>query len=172
MKYFLFGLTIFLLLLLQGGIINHLGLGAVGQILVVFTTIVVLMGQINEAWFTVLFSGLMLDFMSGTVDGTMVLCMLAVFFGTYVFVTKFISRELNQLTLIISIVGSTVVYSLALVIVNLLFSKLNIDQRLDYDFILGRKLLFDLITNLIFAYPILSLFNQLQRFKIKIAKTT
>lgn len=171
MKYFFLGLIIFLLQVLQGGFINQLGLGPVGQILVVFVTVMVMWGEPNEVWFCVLFSGLLLDFLSGLVDGTHMIAMLGIYGLASWFVIKFISRELNRFTLLIAVLGSTIIYSITIVLVNLLLSRLHIDQRLDYTFILGKKLGIDIIANLLLAYPVLSLYGLMKKYQVKFLKT-
>lgn len=168
MKYLLLIVAIFLLLVLQAGLVNQFIVG--GDLLLIFAVVSLILHYDRDSWFIFIVSGLLMDFTSGTIDGSMIICMLAVFAGIYVFLNKFVTREPNRLVLFSSVGFATVIFSMVLVLVNKFFVLIGIDRPLDYQYILGKKLLIDILVNAALCYPVLVYVGGLKKIQKKFFK--
>ena len=170
MRYLTLLVAIFFLLVLQAGVLAEFGLSNLGNLVLLFVVISIMSGDLKEGLFVALLAGIMLDFISGTVDGTLILVLITIFGFTRVFITKFIPKESSPIVLLSSIALNTVLFALSFLIINKFFTLIKIDSAADWKFVLGMKLVWDLLINLIFAYPIFWFYNLLSG-KFKFTKT-
>src|SRR5581483_6329931 len=112
MKYVLYIAALLVLIILQSGLIGHLGLGEVGNLLMIFVVIAVILLETKEGLILALAAGFMLDLVSGSRDGTLMICMLAVLGVSHFYVYKLVPKEPNQLLLISCVLVNTIVFAL------------------------------------------------------------
>jgi hypothetical protein len=163
MRYAALFLTLFLLLTIQGGLISHLGFGAAGNIILLFLTVSVILSDFEEILFVCLVGGLMMDLVSASRAGIIVVCFLAVFGSIYLFIKKIVPRDPNRYILYICVIISTVVFTLVFVLCNISLSFLHLESALDWKFMLGKKLILDLIVNIILVYPIFLMYEFIRK---------
>jgi hypothetical protein len=154
MKYFLYIVGILVLLVFQAGVLVPIGIRDAGNLVLVFTILAVIHEEFTFSLIAALITGLVLDFVSGTIDGTMIICTLAVLGFTNLLIYRFIPKEQTWLILLIIISANTILFSLVLVAFGNIFAKLNLNSALDISYLLVSKLAMDLLINLVFTYPI------------------
>ena len=163
MKYVILFLSLLVLQVLQAGFLDQLGLGPVGNLLLLFITVSVILESLAFGLFLALVSGLMLDFTSGTLDGTLLTAMLLAWVVTYLFIHKTVAGEPNRLILFSAVIFSTLVFALTTAGVNRVMGYFGIDGFLDIEFLLGRKLIADLAANILLSYPVYLYFLGVKR---------
>ena len=99
-------------------------------------------------------SGVLLDLISGSRDGTITLSMLVIFLLLYWILHSVVSREPNQLTLLVSVAGATCAYFL-------LYLVFNGVSGLEY--FLGAQMLLTIILNVVFTYPVLQYYLMIEK---------
>ncbi|MBX4205531.1 MAG: rod shape-determining protein MreD [Candidatus Doudnabacteria bacterium] len=166
MRYLIIIFVLFALLVLQTGVLGNLGLGKAGSLPLLYVLITVMLAKFRQGLFTALAAGVMLDLASATRAGTITVAMLAVLGLVYFVINKVITRELNRFILVVCIILGTIAFSVSVVLFNRVLNLVNLGIMLDWRFILGRKLILDLTVNLIFAYPILLLYEFIRRQKL------
>ncbi len=162
MRYLISASALFLLLVIQNAVFGSFHLAS-GNLLLLFLVVTILSSDLGLSLFVAVCGGLFLDFASGTVDGTMLLCMLAVSGFTYVFIHRFVPKEHSGLILTALVVLNTIVFTAVFIATNRVFAAMNLDSAVDWKYFLGSKLLKDLAVNLIFFYPIYWLYSVLVR---------
>jgi hypothetical protein len=162
-RYGLYILVLFLLLVIQAGLVAELGLGMVGNLLLLFTIVAVVLTDVEESLAIALLSGFMLDLVSGPRDGTFMICFVACFGFTYFFIYKFVPREPDRIILFSCIVLNTILFAICFVVVNKLFVLIHLDTAFDWHHVLGKKLLLDLGMNTILAYPVYLVYLLVQK---------
>lgn len=165
MKHVIATLSLFLLLVVQTGILAQLGLGAVGNLMLLFTLMAVVSSDVQEGLITAIIAGVMLDLASGSRDGTLLICFLACFGFTYAYIYKFVPRDTNRLILLSCVAINTVLFAIVFVFVNKFLVVLGLDTLVDWKFVLGKKLIIDLVINVIFAYPIFVYFSYIKKLE-------
>jgi len=154
-------IALFLLLLIQGGILLPLHIGPISLILVI-VAIAVILSDFNQGLVITLIGGLLLDFVSGSPDGLVSIALLAVFLIMHVVLNEILSREPNSYILAASVAASTVLYFIVFLVVDRLFGFLSLTQRPDIGYMLSVQLPLSLMWNLIFAYPIYKFYSLTQ----------
>lgn len=168
MKYFLYIAALLALLVLQSGLVGHLGFGTVGNLPLIFVVLAVTLLETRESLVLALICGLMLDFVSGSRDGTMMICMLAVFGFSYFYMYKLVPREPNLPILFSCVLFNSIVFAFVFVLANRLLSELRLDTAVDVGYLLGKKLLSDAAANLVFAYPVYAFLNLTLKLNVKL----
>lgn len=169
MKYIIWFISIFLLLVFQAGVLVPLHLAPVNLILVLVVT-AVLLADFNLAIGLTLAGGLMLDFISGVPDGLVTMSLLLVFLFLYFVVNYVLSREASQLVLFTSVAVGTASYYLFFLAFDQIFGIFHLNAIFSVNYLLTVELPATLLFNLIFTYPIYLYFLQTQKFALKITK--
>lgn len=154
MRPLIWFLSLFLLLVIQAGILVPLHLAPVNLILVMII-VAVLLASFNLGLGLALTGGLLLDFISGTPDGLTILSLLVVFLLSYFIVNSVLSRESSQIILFTSVAAATIAYFLLYILFSKLFGIFGLTSNLSVNFLLTRQLPFTLLFNLLFTYPVL-----------------
>ncbi|HEX5429671.1 MAG TPA: hypothetical protein VFX17_01150 [Patescibacteria group bacterium] len=153
---------------IQGGILAPFGLSHFGNLALVFVVMVLTISDRSENLYLALIAGLLMDFASGLLLGTFVVCMLAVFGFTYLFVKLFIQRTADRkLVLLSSVLLNTIVLSLCFCALEQLAAHFHLPANTDWHNILGRKLLLDLAANAILTYPIYWLYVFMEKLQYR-----
>jgi cell shape-determining protein MreD len=171
MRYFLQVITLFVLLVLQGGIVNRLLPAAGGNLVLVYVILASIAVGLVDGISLALVGGLMLDLSSRSLAGVSMIAMASVFGLSYFLINKFMPREPNAWVLATSVVLGTVVFDLVFVIIISLLHVVHIAPAADWKYIFGSKLLLDLAVNLFFAYPIYQLSLVVQKLEKRLALT-
>lgn len=158
-RYIIIFVLLFILLALQGGFINNLGFGSFGNLILLYTVTTVILGTFEESFFTVLVGGLMLDLVSGTRAGLSIVSLFAVFGFTTLLVTRFTQKEPNRWILFLCVSAGTIIFNATFAGLSQLLAVMHLANVLGFDFALGKKLLLDLVVNLVLAYPFLYIYN-------------
>lgn len=166
MKYLVLILQILFLLSVQNAL-SHLGLGPVGNLLLILVIVATVFESYKFALTTAVISGLTLDLTSSTLDSTLILAMVGTFAFVYYMVNNLLSRQEDWVILLATVGMSTIVFSLLVVLVNKIFGIINLGMYLDLGFIFGRKLILDLVFNLLLAYPVFYFQLLVKRFEIR-----
>ena len=159
--------TLFLLLIIQEGVLNRLNISPVNLILI-FLIIVGILNSLRFALALGLVGGLMLDFTSPFPDGLIIVCCLIVILLLDFVINKILAREPSYLIYFGSVLGGTIVFFVSLVIVNKIFIIFKINSLLNYDYILFHASWIGLILNLIFTYPVLRLYLFMENLNQKL----
>jgi hypothetical protein len=101
-----------------------------------------------------LLGGVMRDFASTTPDGLMTLSLFGTFLILYFIFHSLLSREPNQITLFTSVAGATLLNLILVFAFNRLFAVFGLGTPLEPMNFLKQQVLFNLIFNLIFTYPV------------------
>jgi hypothetical protein len=156
MKYIIWFLSLFFLLVIQAGVLVPLHVPAVNLILVMVVA-ATLLSEFEFALGLTLTGGLLLDFVSGTPDGILTASTLIVFLLLYFIVNSIIAREPNQIILFSSVAATTIGYFL---IVELFYHT-------GYKFVLTRQLPWALLFNLLLTYPVFMYYLLIQKWTIR-----
>lgn len=156
-------------MIIQQGVLSQLGLGAVGNLLMVLVVIATVSEKFEYGLLAAIIAGIVLDLASASRDGTMVICMLVVTTAVYFTVNTLLTRREDWMILVSSVSMGTIVFMVAFILISKLFAILHLGQPADTGFILGRKLLLDLVVNLILTYPVYWLYNKSKKLETKLA---
>jgi cell shape-determining protein MreD len=167
MRNIIWFIALFLLLLVQGGILLPLRMAPVNLILIIVAMAVVL-SDFNQGLVITLVGGLLLDFVSGSPDGLVSMSLLAVFLVMRFVESEILSREPNRFILAVSVAASTVLYFCVFLAVDRLFGFFNLTPKPEVGFILSVQLPLTLMWNLIFAYPIFKFYSLTQNLASKL----
>ena len=158
MKYIIYFLAIFLLLVIQQGILMPLGIMPV-NLLLVFAVTAMLIADFNTALGITLACGVLLDLASGTADGLITMSLVSALLILYFLLNSWVSREANRLVLFSAVAGTTVLYFFLFMVFNRIFAVFNLGQNLQLNYFFLRILPLSLLFNLIFTYPIFLYFS-------------
>lgn len=153
MRNIIWFLALTLLLVVQAGILMPLKITPVSLILIA-VTMATLLSEFNQGLIITLMGGIILDFTSGFPDGIFTISFLIVFLGMQLILNEFLTREPNRFVIGVAVAGSTLVYFLAIVIVNYVFTWFHLISQIDLQYWITVRLPLMLMWNLIFAYPI------------------
>jgi len=167
MRNIIWFVALFLLLLIQGGILLPLHIAPVNLILIMVAMAVIL-SDFNQGLAITLIGGLLLDFVSGSPDGLVSISLLTVFLIMRVVMNEILSREPSYYILAASVAVSTLVYFLAFLAVDRLFGIFSLTQKPEVGYILSVQLPLTIMWNLIFAYPIFLLYSFVQNLASKL----
>ncbi len=162
-------IALFLLLLIQGGILLPLHISPVNLILVVVALSTIL-SDFKQGFIITLFGGLMLDFISGSPDGLITMSMIIVFLVLHLILREFLSREPNRFILAATVVVATIFYYLAFLVTDRLFVIVHLAEKADVGYLLTVQLPLSMMWNLIFAYPIFLYYSLIQNLASKLPK--
>ncbi|MEJ0021278.1 MAG: hypothetical protein WDN47_01710 [Candidatus Doudnabacteria bacterium] len=171
MRPIIWFLSLFLLLIIQAGVLVPLHLAPVNLVLVMIV-VAVLLADFNLGLGLTLTGGLLLDFVSGSPDGLVTMSLLGVFLLLYFIVNSVLAREVTQIILFTSVAVSTVAYFALFLIFNRIFGLFGLDTALDLPYMLSVGLPLMLLFNLIFTYPIFQYYLWMQKWTTRFKPTT
>ena len=169
MKNIIWFFALFLLLLLQAGILLPLHLAPVNLILII-VSIAVILSDFNQGLVITIIGGLLLDFVSGSPDGLVSISLLTAYLLMRVVLNRVLSREPNRFILAASVAATTFLYFFAFLAADRLFSIINLIQSTDLLYLFTVQLPLTLMWNLIFAYPIFVFYSFVQNLAYKLPK--
>lgn len=144
-------ISVLILLVLQAGVLSAWGLFQANLILL-FLVLALLAGRVQGSLTVAIAGGLMLDFLSGTKDGTITFALLGTWWVMYVVFEGFVKREPNVWTFALSVIASTWIYAAALLLVNWIYSWFNQSQAVAWGNFLINYLLWATLFNLALSY--------------------
>ncbi len=155
--------SLFILLIIQGGVLVPLHLSPVNLILII-AVVAVLLADFNLSLGLTLTGGLLLDFVSGTPDGLVTMSLLVVFLLLYFVVNSVLSRNVTLVILFSSVATATIAYFILFLLFNRLFGLLGLHSPLSVSFLLTRQLPLTLFFNLLLTYPVLQYYLWIQKW--------
>lgn len=170
MKILIWVLAIFILLVLQAGVLVPLHLGAANLVLVL-VVVVFLSGGWDTALMVSLIGGLMLDFLSGNAVGLITMSLLSVLIAAHLMFEAFLTSESGWLIRLTTIAVATWIFGLSLLGFNWLFNLFYLGVAINLKSFLFDQWILSLILNLALTYPVVK-YLQLVKFIIskKIAR--
>jgi len=151
MKYFIWFVVLFCLLLIQGGIFTPLHIMA--NLILIVVALAALLSDFNVGLIITLMGGIMLDFTSGSTDGLVSISLLTAFLLMYSLVNEILPRETSLQVLVAAVGGSTIVFFILFLILS---------RNPDIRYILIHRLWIQLFWNLIWTYPVYYLYLFIQ----------
>jgi hypothetical protein len=151
MRNIIWFIALFILLLIQGGILLPFHMVPVNLILIVVALSTIL-SDFKPGMIITIMGGILLDFASGAADGLITISLLTVFLVLQLVLREFLSREPNRLILAATILGATIIYYLSYSIVNKLFMLVGLAGNPDVNYLFTVQLPLAMMWNLIFAY--------------------
>jgi hypothetical protein len=146
-------LALFILLLIQGGILLPMHIAPAHLILIV-VALATILSEFKQGMIITLLGGLLLDFVSGSPDGLITMSVLTVFLMLHLVLREFLSREPNRFILAATIAGGTLIYYFGFIVLSKFFGILHLAEKSDVRYLLSVQLPLAMMWNLIFAYPI------------------
>ena len=156
MKYFIWFLILFLLLLVQGGVLEPLRVTA--NLILIVVAISAILADFNQGLIITVMGGLLLDFLSGSPDGLASMSLICAFLFVDFLLKEILARDPNQFILASSVAVCTVIYFLGFLIFNKFFGMFGLSAVVDVRYILTYQLPLTLFWNLVFGYPIYQLY--------------
>jgi hypothetical protein len=153
MRNIIWFLALFILLLIQGGVLLPFHMVPVNLILIV-VALTTILSDFKPGLIITLLGGLLLDFLSGSADGLITMSLLIVFLVLQLILSEFLSREPNKFILAATILGATIVYYLAFFIASKLFVVFGLADNPDARYLFTILLPLAIMWNLLFAYPV------------------
>jgi len=148
--------TVSALLILQAGMFYNFPIyGVTPNILLLFVVVTALTASTNHVLAVSLFSGLLLDLLSGAPDGLFVSTFFLTAMTLHFVVNNFLSNANQHAVLTVGVVGSITLFSLLSIIILSLLSWLTNPVIFDAGQILGIGLAINLLWGLILVYPVL-----------------
>lgn len=163
MKYVILVVALFILLVIQTGLLPQVGLDGIGNLILLFVIVTILFSEIHDWLPVAIIAGLALDLASSSIAGTATLAMIITGFAIFGLINKVMAREANQLILLICASLGTIIFSISFLLINKLLNVLGTGAAISFEFVLGRKLLFDLIFNLVLIIPIFYYYQLTQK---------
>jgi len=159
MKYFVFALTIFVLLVTETGILAkfHI-LPIVPSLLVIFCAILVPLEDRRITIFSAVTSGIFLDFASGLPDGIHLLALGIACLVNFILIYWWLAKEYNIGILFVAVAATTLVYFVSVLVLTKLFTLLGLSGNVDYGYLIVHKLFWSLVLNLALTYPVYLLY--------------
>jgi hypothetical protein len=155
MRTFLWTISIFILLVLQAGILGNLNfLPIVPALLVVLCAV----SMTKETWpdtaIIVIASGIMLDFVSGLPDGILLISLGLSAGFVHVLLYWWLTKDYNNWILFVAAGTMTIANFLFALGLAKAFALIRIGGDLDYGYLLSHKLPWELLLNLLLAFPV------------------
>ncbi len=160
-------IALFILLLVQGGILLPLHIAPVNLILIT-VALATILSDFKQGFIITLLGGLLLDFVSGSVDGLITMSLVSVFLILHLILKEFLSRDPNIYILAATVAGATLLYYFAFLGVNQLFGILNLATKSDTGYLLKVQLPLAMMWNLIFSYLIFHYYILVQKLASKL----
>jgi hypothetical protein len=163
MRPLIWFLSLFILLIIQAGVLVPLHLAPVNLILIMVVA-AVLLSDFGLGLALTLTGGLLLDFVSGSPDGLVTMSLICVFLILYFIVNSVLAREVSQIILFTSVAAATLVYFLLFFLFNQFFGLFHLATHLGVKYILTVELPLMLLFNLIFTYPVFQYYLWTQKW--------
>lgn len=135
-------------------------------LLIAYAIIAVLHADRHEAAYVVILSGLLLDFFSGLPDGILTLSLIVAALTVYFLSKAVLATYSHRLILFISVLGASLIFNLSVILVSLLLSIFDLVQPGEVLRNVWSVLWLNLFLTAILAYPMLWLYESLQRSKL------
>jgi len=162
MKFILWLIAIFVLLIVQVGILKPLNIFPVNLLLIVIT-IAALTFEFEFGLFLVLISGIMLDFISGLPDGLLIASSFATYLILYFTFSALLVSESNLVILFSSVLAATVIFFVLYLVFHQLLFALHLTTKIDIAYLFKVSLPIEALFNLVFTYPIYKFFSWIQK---------
>lgn len=169
MKLIIWFLSLFILLVIQAGVLMPLHLAPVSLILIM-VVVSALLADFNFGLGLSLAGGLFLDFASGTPDGLITMSILCVFVLLYFIVNSVLARDASQIILFTSVASATIAYFIIFLLLDQIFGLFQLTADLGYKYVLTVQLPLAVLFNLIFTYPVLKYYLWIQKTTLKFGK--
>ena len=169
MRNIIWFIALFILLLIQGGVLLPLHISPANLILIVVALSTIL-SDFRQGLIIALMGGLLMDFASGSPDGLITMSLLTVFLILHLILKEFLSREPNRFILIATVVSATLLYYIAFLAVDQLFGLIHLAEKTDVRYLLSVQLPLSIMWNLIFSYPIFQYYFWTQNLASKIKR--
>lgn len=166
MRPLIWFLSLFILLVVQAGILEPLRLSPVNLVLIM-VVVVSLSADFNLGLGLTIAGGLLLDFVSGSPDGLVTMTLMAIFLILYFVVNSVLSREPNQMVLFTAVAAATISYFIFFLLFNQLLGLLNLSTSLGVGYLFTRELPLMLVFNLLLTYPVLKYYQWVQGLTLK-----
>lgn len=166
MRPFIWFLSLFVLLVVQAGVLEPLHLTPVNLILIM-VVVAGFLADFNHGLGLAIAGGLILDFVSGSPDGLVTMSLMSVFLILYFVVNSVFSREMNQMVLFTAVAAATISYFIFFLLFNQMFRMLNLSTNLGLGYLLSHELPLILVFNLLLTYPVLKYYQWVQGLTLK-----
>ncbi|HEX9503200.1 MAG TPA: hypothetical protein VF974_02655 [Patescibacteria group bacterium] len=153
MRNIIWLIALFILLLIQGGILLPLHLAPVNLILIV-VALATILSDFKQGLIITILGGLLMDFVSGSPDGLITMSLLIVFLILHLILKEFLSREPNRFILVATVASGTILFYFAFLVVDQLFGIIHLAEKSDVRYLLSVQLPLAVMWNLIFSYPV------------------
>ncbi len=157
MRYIIWTIAIFTLLILQGGIFLSFNMELISLPLLI-VIISLLFSDFDFALFLAFISGLMLDFLSGS-SGVVLTAFVCTFLIMYFVINNVLDREPNLMILFSAVAAGTAAYFSVYLGVNQVLGIFQGTVPVNYKIFFLQDLPKALILNLIFTYPIFQFYT-------------
>jgi hypothetical protein len=162
MRNIIWFLALFLLLIIQAGILVPLSILPINLVLVTIALAAILI-DFDTGLFISLVGGTFLGFVSGAADAILLLSSVVEFLIVYFIVHEVLARDPNRLILFGSAGFGTVIYFATYLGMVSLLGILGLVHKSDLNFILSNQLPLTLMWNLVFVYPVLFYLNMVEK---------
>ena len=164
-KYILYFLYFFLLFLLQVSSTKVFSdyLFIIPQFVLLFVIIFALSNSFIETlWFSFI-AGFLSELFSGLFFGSQISAFLVIGLGVYLATRNLAPREITVPTVIVLVVTGTLLYELWLFVFGYLASVSGLSSALSFKYFFSTKLVWTVLLNLLFFYPLNFLFKHLPK---------
>jgi hypothetical protein len=166
MKPLIWFVSLFLLLIVQAGVLLPLRLAPVNLILVMIL-VAVLLSDFGLGLGLTITGGLLLDFVSGAPDGLITMSLLGIFLLAYFVLNTLLSRDPNQVILFTTVAGGTAAYIIFFLLFNQFFKIFHLGTPVGVGYLFKVELPLSLLFNLIFTYPIFQYYQWVTHLQSK-----
>jgi hypothetical protein len=167
MRNIIWFLSLFILLVIQAGILLPLHISHINLILIV-VALAALLSDFNQGLVITVLGGLLLDFLSGSADGLLSMSMVISFLIVHLLLNEILARDANRFILAASVGGATVIYFAAFIVLTQIFGWIGLAGEPDTRYLLSVQLPLSMMWNLIFTYPIFLFYTLIQNLVSKL----
>ncbi len=168
MKYLLYFLAIFFLFILEAGVFSQFYfLPVIPPLVIVFSALLIPLDGRQLSIFSIIASGVLLDFLSSQPDGILLLSLVIACLVNYVLINWWLVRDYNIGILFISTAATILVYFVSVLILAKLFTVIGIGRDIEYGYLLTHGLVWSLLLGLVFTYPVYYYYLLLQKITQK-----
>ncbi len=172
MKWLIWFLAVFVLLIISSGVFSQLHfLAIIPGLILIFGAVAISLEDGPELFFILLTSGILMDFVSGLPDGIMLLSLMFSAFCIYALVSWFISKEFNIGILFLSSGLMTLLFFVAVLGFGKIFDLLGFEVNLEYSYLLTHTFVWYFGLNLLLTYPIYVYYLAIKQLQHKTQKT-
>lgn len=170
MKYLIYLIAVIVLLGVNLGLFSNLRIQSqIPNLLFLLTLFFALEKKDYDFFYIAFFSGLFLDFYSGSFFGGFTLAFLVVFLCVNLFVTNVLVVDLNSRTLSLALLAALVFVNLIIWAYQLAAFKLNLSPQYIGIQIFTSRFLVSFLYNLAFLYPVYLFFTYLRNLVDKLS---